>query len=229
MTVLLMLAWATPAHAASVTWQKRWQYNVKSPLDTFEQPAGAINSTLCAWNDQDRIEDRATGTLDAETTDTQCTVADIDDSNDVIYPKNFAVLIKGNRVDYTAWITSECVAAPPGPLGEPWGDCTGRWDLPAPAYDTTQKAYVVKGCIADPVADAANSPNPLQSYWPQVPGSTGYGVQVNYTLHVAPTTAHAVRQFLALYEVHASDIVDPPQPYSPRFLIEVPCPVNDRV
>jgi hypothetical protein len=203
---------APSASATGVTWQKRWQASIGQPLDTVEQPYPTYNYTGCAWGDQDQIEDRGTGTLGAETTDTQCTIADLDDSTHGNFPKNFAAWVGGAKPDFSAWITDES---------------GHRWDLPAPAWDSGARLYVIRGCIADPVADAANSPYPLSSYWPQVPGSIGYGLQVNYTLHIAPTTSNAVRSLVAEFEVHGSAYTPYDPGWSPRYLTDVPCPPND--
>lgn len=206
---VLVLVLAGPAQArpqSSFNWNPHSEHRLIG-LDT--QP-GVVNTTPCAWNDQDNITDLGTGQLSAgqSTSHRMCLVADYDDTGNVstsIYPKAIAFEVYAPHDGLRVVLRND--------VGE-------RWTAgPSVAYGSRRLTQL---CVSDPVADAANSPDPLWSFWPQVPGTTGSGRIVNYTLEVSSPTRRT-RDIWAYFEIHGGGDVPA---YAPRTL-DVPCPEPD--
>lgn len=193
-------AQANPPHP--LTWQN-YRTRLQTGLDT--QP-GVINTTGCAWNDQDDIADRGTGDINANTpaTHSLCIIADFDDTSRIsgsIYPKAALYEFWTSRPDTEITLSNDA------------GD---SWPTPVPVKDGGDYRYQL--CVLDPVADRHNSD--LSSY-SEIPGTNGgRGQRVNYTLTIQ--TARDLHATVGYLEVAPSG----PQEFALR-LLDVPCPPVD--
>jgi hypothetical protein len=177
---------AAPAkNTSSISWNRYFE-NIITVMDTTE-PDGhpPINTTGCAWNDEDEIMNLGRGDITGSTSDTICMVADLA-SNPTDYPKNIIYKVyapSNSALDVTLS-----------------NDAGNSWASPPSVLAGNQRLWQM--CVADPVALNAgiNTPSEL-TYWPEIPGTNGgHGKIVNYTLHITSLkgTTHKVS---ASYEV----------------------------
>lgn len=223
-----------------VDWEGNLQF-IKYSMDTPEPPDGgmhAYNNTTggsfnmpCAWNDEDEVGLGGNGNLGSgvETHATLCMVADLDCCNPADYPKFiYARVYVKPTANLHVWVTLDGpIQLPDGRIVEstieaqPWFlvNWTGSGQL---------QEYQL--CGPDAVAHTAHRQGWSQlSYWPLVPGTAGYGVQVSYTIHIQNLGKQPARGIRAYYEIGFNDW-DKTDSYSPYFQhfgppdTLIPCP-----
>lgn len=185
--------------------------HIQNGMDTPEPPDGhnPWNSTGCAWNDEDELGDSGGGSLSGTATDTVCLVSDLMGGS-TPYPK--AVIFR--------------VAAPKSTLAVSLSNDAGdSWQSPPPfAY---QNQYWWQLCVKDPVAIRGGVSNWQDlAYWPLVPGTTGYGQIVHYTLSIT-STRNTTQKVSAYLEAAYSEWLGGPKPVIQilaQMPGEVPCP-----
>jgi hypothetical protein len=197
------------SHSTGITWNPYFR-NILSPLDGQGSPTAPVyNTTGCAWNDEDDMENLGRGDLSGSTNDTICLVADYDDTRGIgsAYPK--LIIFK--------------VYAPSDTLDVSLSNDVGNsWHSPPSIPSTNLRLWQL--CVADPVADSANVGLSNLSYWPEIAGTNGgRGQIVNYTLHITSLkgTTHKVA---AYYDIgtNGPGVVPDINKSSP-----VPCPPQD--
>src|SRR5262249_53175120 len=178
-------------------------------MDTSEPPDGAMNAhnntrggTLglpCPWNDEDELGISGSGDIaPGQTSDvTLCLVADLY-NNPYDYPKYVYARVYARQAQLKVWVTGEPVTLSDGRVISSGIDSVA----PVSIHWTGFTGVEYKLCGADAVAIAGhiNSWQDL-TFWPQIPGSGGYGQIVNYTLHVqnlGKTTAHGVSGYFQI-------------------------------
>lgn len=212
LTVVALMAVLLPAgaQASAPIFQ-----NIKTNMDTPEPPDGhfTTNTTGCVWNDEDQVEYLWTGSLAAgqAAAVSTCLVADLDGHAGSAYPKLLLGRVYASKPTLQVWLTNE--------QGQ-------RWDS-RPAISAGNNRIVYQFCVPDAVADNANIYSWRNlTYWPIVPGTTGYGQIVNYTMHVQATTStHKISAyFSAAFNGGVIPNIGPVIQFLPPS--EVPCPVQ---
>ncbi len=174
-----------------MTWDKAWDYRLLG-MDTPEPPDGgrhAYNSTPCAWNDEDDVGIRGSGSLaPGETADVPlCLIADLY-NNPFDYPKFIYARVYAPKA-----VLAVSASISPSPAILPDGRAiTNDIQAHAPFRIGTQQEYTLCGADAVAIAGGVNGWNGL-TYWPMVPGSGGYGQRVDYTLHITNTSRNTTK------------------------------------